>query len=152
MKHMLGFLRDMEIQQENSPSNEKDDLVEFSVLLDNSGARSLTTLAGSYERLREADSGTLNEYRNMFIKAYNFNAGKISRIFSTDSNYIGRSNLNIRQGDVIAVLFGSDLPVVLRKHESCYEFIGGCYVSGLMYGEIMDNARNDSTIERILLI
>ena len=41
-------------------------------------------------------------------------------------------------GDVICVLFGCDMPVVLRKiDENSYTFIGGCYVHGIMEGEAM---------------
>jgi hypothetical protein len=38
-------------------------------------------------------------------------------------------------GDVICVLFGCDMPVVLREiDENSYTFIGGCYMHGIMEG------------------
>jgi hypothetical protein len=39
-------------------------------------------------------------------------------------------------GDVVCVLFGCDMPVVLRREPgNHYIFVGGCYADGIMYGE-----------------
>jgi hypothetical protein len=38
-------------------------------------------------------------------------------------------------GDIICVLFGCSLPVVLRKKNGYYNFLGECYVHGIMEGE-----------------
>ena len=40
-----------------------------------------------------------------------------------------------RSGDIICVLFGSTIPVILPKAGDDFEFIGECYVHGIMYGE-----------------
>jgi hypothetical protein len=43
-----------------------------------------------------------------------------------------------RKGDSICVLFGCDVPVVLRKHDDgLWEFIGETYVHGIMDGAAM---------------
>jgi hypothetical protein len=47
------------------------------------------------------------------------------------------------KGDLICILFGSDMPVVLRKNpENHYVFIGLCYVHGIMDGEAINDFAN----------
>ena len=43
-----------------------------------------------------------------------------------------------RKGDLICVINGSTTPFVLRAKAECFEFIGECYVQGIMYGEAVD--------------
>ena len=44
-----------------------------------------------------------------------------------------------RIGDVVCVIFGCDMPVVLRRNKGGpYTFVGGCYADGIMYGEAME--------------
>ena len=40
-------------------------------------------------------------------------------------------------GDVVAILFGHDVPCVLRPHGDRYQFVGDCYVRGIMRGEMV---------------
>jgi hypothetical protein len=40
-------------------------------------------------------------------------------------------------GDCLCILFGCDVPVVLRKTGDSYAFVGECYIQGLMNGEAM---------------
>jgi hypothetical protein len=41
-------------------------------------------------------------------------------------------------GDIVCVLFGCDIPVVLRKPaENHYTFVGECYSHDIMEGEAM---------------
>jgi hypothetical protein len=43
-----------------------------------------------------------------------------------------------RTGYIVCVLFGCDMPVVLRKRaENQYVFLGECYAHGIMEGEAM---------------
>ncbi|GME44361.1 uncharacterized protein K452DRAFT_102434 [Neofusicoccum parvum] len=51
-----------------------------------------------------------------------------------------------REGDSIAVLHGSPVPVVLRKVGSsgCYQLVGDCYVEGVMNGEAVMWAERDA--------
>ncbi len=41
----------------------------------------------------------------------------------------------ILSGDIIVILFGCDIPVVLRPYQGHYEFVSCCYIDGLMQGE-----------------
>jgi hypothetical protein len=44
-----------------------------------------------------------------------------------------------RIGDIVCVLFGCDMPVVLREiEEGHYTLVGECYADGIMYGEAME--------------
>ena len=42
-------------------------------------------------------------------------------------------------GDTVAILFGGNVPYVLRPLENKqWHFVGGCYVDGYMNGEALD--------------
>jgi hypothetical protein len=41
------------------------------------------------------------------------------------------------KGDVVCILLGCDFPVLLRKVDGHYTFIGECYAHGIMDGEAM---------------
>ena len=43
-----------------------------------------------------------------------------------------------RAGDLVCIMNGSPTPFVLRKRGQDFEFIGECYVHGIMYGEAVD--------------
>jgi hypothetical protein len=50
---------------------------------------------------------------------------------------------DVREGDMVCIIFGCSVPVVLRKVSaggggSHYEFIGECYVHGMMDGEALE--------------
>jgi hypothetical protein len=49
-----------------------------------------------------------------------------------------------RIGDIVCVIFGCDMPVVLRRKEGGpYTFVGGCYAVGIMYGEAMEGLADE---------
>ncbi|KAK6433325.1 Ubiquitin-like protein [Oleoguttula sp. CCFEE 5521] len=60
---------------------------------------------------------------------------KNRRLFRTHTGKFGLGPKVMRPGDVITAVRGSDLPVVLRRRQEEYQFIGFAYVHGLMYGE-----------------
>lgn len=54
----------------------------------------------------------------------------------------GRSGLgpaDMRAGDSVAILYGANVPYVLRQADTPgqYELVGGCYMEGVMYGDSM---------------
>jgi len=58
------------------------------------------------------------------------------RFFEGDDGRLGLAPPSAMTGDVIAILFGCNVPVVLREvNKGKYEVIGECYVHGLMDGE-----------------
>ncbi|KAK3717412.1 hypothetical protein LTR37_005801 [Vermiconidia calcicola] len=60
------------------------------------------------------------------------------RVFFTSSTgYIGIAPYGTREGDLIFVVLGADVPFVLRPLEDGYCLIGEAYVQGAMNGEVL---------------
>jgi hypothetical protein len=68
-----------------------------------------------------------------------FEAGMTRRsIAITKRGYIGAIPQEAQLGDLVCVLFGCSVPVVLRKRiGEEYQFVGECYIHGLMDGEAL---------------
>ncbi|KAF7919348.1 uncharacterized protein EAE97_011680 [Botrytis byssoidea] len=72
------------------------------------------------------------------------------RLLVTASGYIGFVPNETKRGDKICILYGMDVPVVLRKNQDgTYELIGPCYVHGVMEGELMNDMQNGVFEERV---
>lgn len=56
-------------------------------------------------------------------------------MFSLGRGYFGVGPLGIQPGDMVVVLWGCDVPLVVRKVEDCYVLVGSCFVLGFMDGE-----------------
>jgi hypothetical protein len=72
--------------------------------------------------------------------AYNYNrqlhnalGGR--RIFYTKGGYIGIGPPGVREGDLVTVLHGINVPVLLREAGSHFVLVGTCCVAGMMDGE-----------------
>lgn len=83
------------------------------------------------------------------------------RLMVTDTGRVGVAPRQAKKGDAICVLFGCNVPVILRpypqegddntgsaKLAGMYEFIGECYVDGFMNGEalVLGKAVEDFTL------
>ena len=66
------------------------------------------------------------------------------RLFITDSGYMGLTHRSNRVGDKVYVLFGGDMPFVLRPKNKHFLFRGEAYVHGIMDGEALTNARQNA--------
>ncbi|KAB8265020.1 heterokaryon incompatibility protein-domain-containing protein [Aspergillus pseudonomiae] len=55
--------------------------------------------------------------------------------FETSQGHRGWGPPGTCKGDIIGILFGCETPVVLRKIDSHYIYIGACYVVGIMDGD-----------------
>jgi len=64
----------------------------------------------------------------------------------TVDNLIGLVSVAARVDDEIYVLAGGSVLYVLRPQQDCFQFIGECYVHGLMNGEALDKLK-DGTAE-----
>lgn len=65
-----------------------------------------------------------------------FSATQGRRLFVTKKGYLGLCPRSTRLGDKVVVLFGGKTPYILRKvKKGQHEFLGECYVHGLMNGE-----------------
>ena len=59
-------------------------------------------------------------------------AMRARRFFVTKAGSMGLGTPTMKAGDIVAVLYGCDLPVVLRSHGEHYSVLGTCYVDGIM--------------------
>jgi len=68
-------------------------------------------------------------------------------MFVTAHGLVGIAYPDINSGDLICVLFGADLPVLLRPanaQNTEFWFIGPAFVPGIQYGELVDRYRQGS--------
>ncbi|KAI7265960.1 hypothetical protein KC345_g8326 [Hortaea werneckii] len=62
-------------------------------------------------------------------------------MFVTSTGFLGLAPHDAREGDVVFVVRGIDVPLVLRTNgddDASYELIGECYVHGVMEGEALE--------------
>ncbi|KAI9772823.1 MAG: hypothetical protein M1840_008705 [Geoglossum simile] len=60
------------------------------------------------------------------------------RIITTGRGYVGMASETVQKDDIICVLLGCSVPVVLRQvDKDSFEYVGECYVHGVMEGEAM---------------
>ncbi|KAK2770639.1 ankyrin and HET domain-containing protein [Colletotrichum kahawae] len=114
-------------------------------------------LTEEYMNLRKSKPGALDEYRARFVGEVNASRGIEVTGFKSVGNYIGRTTHAGKVGDVVAVLHGSQFPVVLRQLGSRkgprYQYIGPCYAKGLMFGEAIDAAEAQGMkVSRLALV
>ncbi|RSL58747.1 hypothetical protein CEP54_007648 [Fusarium duplospermum] len=62
----------------------------------------------------------------------------LRNVFVTEKGWMGLGPRFVQPGDIVAVLFGADIPYILRPVEDHYILVGECYVHGIMDGELMD--------------
>ena len=60
---------------------------------------------------------------------------KQRRLFYSKRGYFGLGPVVMRPGDIVCVLFGAQVPLILRRKDSRYRLVGESYVHGIMYGE-----------------
>lgn len=60
------------------------------------------------------------------------------RVFFTSSTgYVGLAPSGAKEGDLVFVVMGADVPFILRPYDDGYELIGEAYVQGVMDGEVI---------------
>ncbi|KAI0377121.1 HET-domain-containing protein [Hypomontagnella monticulosa] len=68
-----------------------------------------------------------------------------------ETGHIGRSYYNCREGDKIALLAGSTVPLVLREvGHNRYQFVSPAYIHGIMKGELWPTV--EEGVEDIILV
>lgn len=65
----------------------------------------------------------------------------------SDEGHFAMVPARTREGDLICVLFGADLPMILRRRsestsEPSYEFLGPAYVHQIMFGQALEEFRS----------
>lgn len=77
--------------------------------------------------------------------------------FVTEDGRYGLCPWMAREGDLIVLLDGGDVPYLLRRRDNAesnkqsesFEFVGECFVEGIMYGESARNERSDGQVFNI---
>ena len=66
-----------------------------------------------------------------------FNTGILTRLFITDDDMLALGHLGVQEGDLVCIIYGSDMPQILRQvdDDGHYILVGACVVDGLMYVE-----------------
>jgi hypothetical protein len=72
------------------------------------------------------------------------------RFAASAQGYLAAVPVSSRPGDVVCVVMGAAVPFVLRKMQYGYQFIGECYVHGLMNGEVLK--MTDLKVETLILV
>jgi hypothetical protein len=63
------------------------------------------------------------------------------KVFCMRDGYIGVGDVTLESGDLVCVLFGGNVPFILREVMGKYQFIGECYVHGIMWGEALEEGK-----------
>jgi len=71
------------------------------------------------------------------------------RFFVTKKSYMGMGPQTLRGGDNVVIMFGGQVPYVLRQVDNnSHRFVGDCYVPGLMQGEAVDEWRQKKELPK----
>ena len=91
--------------------------------------------------------------RELYIQFFRFDV-KAGFIMETNSGRLGAPAFNARPGDIIAIIFGSRVPILLRPSLNKQEFllIGQCYVDRMMDGQAMELPRSEHPIREFVLV
>lgn len=75
------------------------------------------------------------------------------KLVTTYTGYIGLVPDRAEVGDVIAVLWGCNFPVILRLCQGGFRYVGECYIDGLMDGEgVKATERGDYVLKDICIV
>lgn len=98
-----------------------------------------------------ASSSSAESLRDPLEQIYRF--VRTRRLMVTLKGFIGLVPIDARQGDVVCLLLGCNVPIVLRAVEKQhYKVVGSCYLHGIMEGEAMEWRKvGQSQIEEIVL-
>jgi hypothetical protein len=66
------------------------------------------------------------------------------RFFVTSKGFFGLGPREVEGGDVVFVLYGCNVPVVLRRTGGFWTFVGEAFVAGIMDGEVIDAQAADN--------
>lgn len=78
----------------------------------------------------QAEFGDWFEYESLVAKK-----GRNRSLFYTRTGYIGLGPPGCRVGDLVCLLFGGEVPFILRPRAESYQLVGDGYVHGIMEGE-----------------
>jgi hypothetical protein len=102
---------------------------------------------------------------NLSKEVHEFNCSVMNgicnrRFFISEKGYIGLAPATAAPGDKIAILFGGNVPYILRRneHESSetseltWTFLGDSYVHGIMDGEVIDSRERGEVMAELITL
>jgi len=94
---------------------------------------------------RHKDNAELNAIRNYREALIRWMRNR--RFFVTKLGYIGTGPQVVRRGDVVAILYGSGMPIILRqlRQTESYAVVGQAYVFGQMFGEAIEAHKKEGS-------
>ena len=90
---------------------------------------------------QSADSGRFHE---AFVRAC-----VDRRFFMTRNGLMGIGPDAMKEGDIIAILFGGSVPYVVRTMDQNHKLVGECYVVGLINGEAMSTWKDEGSKRKV---
>ena len=89
------------------------------------------------------EGGFVYSYANIL-----YDTAFLRRGFVSSKGYLGLGPQYTREGDIMVIIFGADMPYILRKLENGqYMLIGEAYVHGIMDGEFMQTNPEPETFD-----
>ncbi len=73
-------------------------------------------------------------------------------LFKTQTGLIGTGPKALREDDVLAILYGGNVPFVLRSCADGYQMIGPGYMYGMMDGEAITTRGEKGLLEKDFLL
>lgn len=96
-------------------------------------------------RIKMATSQLYREYAWDTLRGRTF--------FLTERGFCGVGTPEAKVGNVVAVMFGASMPAVLQSEAMGeYHLVGECYISGIMYGELMEGLDIERDVQEFRLV
>ena len=76
------------------------------------------------------------------------------KFFTTAKGRYGLGPYTIQKGDICCVLFGAEIPFILRPTNTkpYYRLVGGCYIHGIMRGEAIRWRKDGLLVEQDIIL
>ena len=109
------------------------------------GQRGLEVFTGEEHDVPDSyrsNQGLSNEERRLFWQEDSMQAIALRasrrRLIVTKKGYLGLGPINAQLGDAVVVILGLSVPVVLRRTDETWHFVGEAFVTGIMDGEVVE--------------
>ncbi|KAF2095100.1 hypothetical protein NA57DRAFT_79588 [Rhizodiscina lignyota] len=79
-------------------------------------------------------------------------SGSERRFFVSSDGRMGIGPPVMQVGDTVCIFCGGDVPYVLRRHEDKWRFVGEAYVSGAMFGEVIQGLQSNGDLHTALKV
>jgi hypothetical protein len=73
------------------------------------------------------------------------------KLYKTQASRLGMASSETRQGDVVALIAGCDLPLILRPCGDSFNYVAPTYFPGAMFGEMWPSTEDDKPQEIALV-